>query len=421
MIKIYERLFFCGKEKIEIHPNTTDISYYKRIGFFRVKMFFWATTMNKVEIQVCGLTINKFGFYENGQIKLIFFRNCCLKLSLKYSCNKLYYILGKYIAWKLKSNQFNAILLNIASGEPFLYMAFLDEYIKKNNLKDVVVLFFEGRDKIVKVYNFKSLKVHHVFMNLDLCDFDVKTIRILYHRKYYIDLENNIRMDSRTHFHTELIRHIGLDEKKIKYKKPVISRDAQISCLFKLQQFNKDLVEKSGKCFFCNKPIIFIIPETTSIQKLDGDFLSKIVGELKLLGYEIIFNTLNESELRLWNKELFLNHEEVLFLSDIAYAVIGVRSGLFDIISSTKSKKFIVYYGMPHRGQGLDPLTCDEVKRAFSLMKLPFVNKQNIFEYDGEKNTKKEICEHIISVIKKNHKKIAPQKVFDEEICLKRN
>lgn len=61
-------------------------------------------------------------------------------------------------------------------------------------------------------------------------------------------------------------------------------------------------------------------------------------------------------------------------------AVIGLRSGLTEMLAAVGIPSFIVYTGLTQRGM-LEAMSAEQVLRGFTLTELPGLEKNKIHEY----------------------------------------
>ena len=147
----------------------------------------------------------------------------------------------------------------------------------------------------------------------------------------------------------------------------------------------------SEKCrkFLQNKNIdinnfIFISPDALSISALSNDFWNKLEIQLRNLGYYIYQNS----------KELSIS--ESVYLASCAKSVIALRSGFTEGISSVVEKMFVIYRNLK------DPyIPADQVIAAYTLKKYPYVNSENIYEYNAEELSEDLIINSIIENLTK--------------------
>lgn len=97
---------------------------------------------------------------------------------------------------------------------------------------------------------------------------------------------------------------------------------------------------------------VILFPYAKTATKIDDRFWIQLSERLKELGYTVCTNSGGEGEPAIkGTKELFFDIRFALETVEAAGTVIGLRSGLCDVISSAKAKKIIIY---PDRFYGPD-------------------------------------------------------------------
>ena len=90
--------------------------------------------------------------------------------------------------------------------------------------------------------------------------------------------------------------------------------------------------------------------------------------------------------------------QELVVIASHAEFVIGIRSGILDVIASN-AKSIIALYTPFRKRSGFNELSAEKVLAAFSLSKISFENKPDIREFIISDNTSiLEITNHIPSV-----------------------
>ena len=87
---------------------------------------------------------------------------------------------------------------------------------------------------------------------------------------------------------------------------------------------------------------------------------------------------------------MFLTYEESIELAKYAKGIIGMRSGFIECLSQNNTPMFVLYTDFPKR-QGFKRLASGKVLNGYYIKKLPYVNKDNLYEYDVNKYKKQEL------------------------------
>ena len=138
----------------------------------------------------------------------------------------------------------------------------------------------------------------------------------------------------------------------------------------KLNQENAD--EYFEKYDLKRGKTVLIAPYSTTLGNVPEDVSIRIVKELQIRGYSVCTNIAGDEKPIEGTTGLFLPYNIVLDFVNKAGGVIGIRSGLFDIISSSDAK-MVVYYRKTHQS-------------LFSLVHMG-LKTDNIIEMNPEDDT----------------------------------
>lgn len=268
------------------------------------------------------------------------------------------------------------------SGEFFLLMHHLDEWLKKNKSSNFILIFSaKYHVNICKMF-FPNVSCAYIKnINIPLVSKEIKAVKNIYKNKniyvptcerYFVDVENKIR-DNNAHYYELLKLHLGLSEDTRHYS---ITTEAKEKACRIVQHF-------LGNNF------VFISPETLSNEPMEKDFWADMCNKIKSKGYNLYCNAMNFYNLIPNCEVMFLTYEESIELSKYAKCIIGMRSGFIECLSQNNIPMLVLYTDFPKR-QGFKRLASDKVLNGYSLKKLPYVNKDKIYEYDVNKYKKQE-------------------------------
>ncbi len=131
-------------------------------------------------------------------------------------------------------------------------------------------------------------------------------------------------------------------------------------------------------------------------------------------GYDMFYNTIPLNLKNTYYKSCYLTHPEAKYVASQADIIIGVRSGLMDIIADSPSDIFCIYFPFYKRAKYLVDLNAEKVIQGFSLKQLPFVNSDNVYEYNTEQMSEDEIMKNIINKISVIQKEKAIKRAINE-------
>lgn len=140
-----------------------------------------------------------------------------------------------------------------------------------------------------------------------------------------------------------------------------------------LQTPNEEIVKKykldSGKT-------IIISPYATTMQGISIEVWEDIAKRLQCEGYDVYTNVVQEEPIK-GTKPIFIPYESIIWCLNRCKAFIGIRSGLCDIVSTTKCKMLVFYKGRLRNKTDLYTL--------YSLKKMG-IRQSNILEINFNEN-----------------------------------
>lgn len=315
--------------------------------------------------------------------KFYLFGVCVFKKSTKY---KLYDIILDKI-----DDRYTDIYVNYnCSGETYLCCMLFD-YINKT--KKDKVLFIATRKYQADIFRMICPEIKCIFIGdiFDLRSNDIKfketykgkTFYNILPYKHFIELENDIRKLNNVHYYERILVTLGLKNKELSPRVPVISETAEKNVLYKADKIGLNL----------NK-FIFLCPESQSNLPVKKEIWKELIDCFNAQGYDVFSNVIRLSDDYGVAKSCFLTFEEAYCLASMSKGIIGLRSGLIENLTTINVPIICFYTDFYERG-ALNSIPVDKVLNSFSLKKLPNVYINNIHEYNLEDYSK----ENILSVI----------------------
>ena len=127
---------------------------------------------------------------------------------------------------------------------------------------------------------------------------------------------------------------------------------------------------------------IIIAPEGYTHSELPKEFWQKLIYALKEKGFDIYINVTNKKNIIKGCKHADLNYSEVFCLAKEAKAVISLKSGFSEFMLACKIPNIAIYTKFRKITKNACPT--EKVMAGFSMLKLPFVNKNLIKEINYE-------------------------------------
>ncbi len=183
-------------------------------------------------------------------------------------------VLIDYIQENLKTDTFDAICIFSHSGETFLSMYHMKEYIEKNQIKNpVFITNIEYNTNITKMFfpEIPSLSVPYIFygiytQNLSTVKTGKYSLRFNVPPQHFINLENSLKTGEKKYFYDELRKTMNVSSE--------ISSSPEIS-----EEDKKD-AEAKMELIGLKKPFIYICPDALSSNTLSKIFWEKLPVEI---------------------------------------------------------------------------------------------------------------------------------------------
>jgi len=229
-------------------------------------------------------------------------------------------------------------------GDAYAGMSCMEEYMERCGITEyALVLVNRACAKIASLFGFEdhicpvTAEEMEVFVQYAVfSNMADGRILILNHRHPYTcrigEIGNYKNINFMDHFRYSIF---GLPEGSLP-KVPDAARDSKESRQYVEQLFNENGLVK-GKT-------VILFPYAKTAAKLDDIFWIKLAEKLKEQGYVVCTNSSGENEPAIeGTKPLFFDIRYALETAGEAGCVIGLRSGLCDVISTAKAKKIIIY------------------------------------------------------------------------------
>ena len=225
-----------------------------------------------------------------------------------------------------------------ATGDAYIQMMYLDEYIKQKKVgKYIIIGDVKGIEGLKRVFCFP----HYIKYATSCADCIEKAnlffdgaglnIRMFFNWSYGMNVFNRcrIRMTEKFNF-LDTYKYFALElEGEINCRKPVFVENGEAA---KFRWEKQGIVE--GKT-------VIIAPDANSVTHLPIWFWNVIIKELQKRDYIVFVNCNYRNGYR--TGDIFFSYEESVPLLNYAGYFLGIRSGLCDIVSTSKCKKVILY------------------------------------------------------------------------------
>ncbi len=241
---------------------------------------------------------------------------------------------------KIDKNEY-AFLCNVHPGDTYLFCALMEEFVKEYKSKVTIVVnenqaaiptFFPSISRVVTLKKLPDFRFNSIFCKYE--HIRIGRLNIGY-RPNNDDLMSklvnyfNIDVDD-VDFVEPYIFYLGLKSRKISI--PTIKSEWRKAAISRFERFN--LPEHRT---------VILAPYAKSVKPIDFNWWIKIRDILLKSGFQPVTNVgLNEKPIE-GTQGITIPFEEIIPFSELAGWVIGIRSGLMDILSSSKCKLTVLY------------------------------------------------------------------------------
>jgi len=237
-------------------------------------------------------------------------------------------------------------------GDAYVGLSCMQEYMDKNNIKNYALVMIDSVcKKIAYLFGFEN----HVFSVtgdgmqnfLQYAVFSGMAdgkILVLNHRRPYTCKIGEIGNYKNINFMDHFISGIYRLPENSRPQIPKAHRNDARSKEYVEELFTKNSLQK-GKT-------VILFPYAKTAPKLNESFWICLAGQLAKRGYTVCTNSGGKGETAVpGTKELFFDIRYALETVEAAGTMIGLRSGLCDVVSTARAKKIILY---PDRFYGPD-------------------------------------------------------------------
>lgn len=261
-------------------------------------------------------------------------------------------------------------LIGSPSGEVFLFSCLWKQFRQKHQIRNDCVFVVDSNWKLRLVkYLFRSDRCVNIQSKLfvldSLCYRHGSTVMFnVFPTTHYLRQdEKNLREGY--HYFDAICATLGLHKNKVDVPA------AKYSVRGKIKQFCRRA--------FPGKKIVLVCPDANTCAAIDKRQWLDLCTRLQERGLSVFVNS-SDDTFQSYTRKCFFTHEELLELARHSAAVIGLRSGLTEMLAAVGIPSFIIYTGLPPRGM-LEAMSPGQVLRGFTLTELPGLEKNKIHEY----------------------------------------
>lgn len=302
--------------------------------------------------------------YGDGKIK-VFFRDAHI-----FNLNLCERWVKKYKEQLQGGN--NIYILNSNIGECYVVLKYFSGAIVRNHSDAIFIFTRKMHLEIAQMFNFKY---KYAFIDNRMVDyfpgkFNVGHVNftVLFNHEYYTSFEKSLRIGGVDYF-SNMENFLNIKSEVEGAIKITISDDIKRSVRKKIERLNLIAGE-----------FVFICPEANTCEDMSNEELNLIVNRCRQKGLDCFVNiNSRESYYSIEGiKSTSLTLQECFEMARVSYCIVGVKSGLMEMLSETGVRCIVIAKKFKNRPEN-DPISAKQGLSAFSATHLPI--KFKVEEY----------------------------------------
>lgn len=291
----------------------------------------------------------------------------------------------EYILKDIDSEYDDIYFLRTGSGECYLLMYFVQLWCKKNGSKKPIFICNKRYHK--EMFNLWNSNINAVFVPMKVPIFDslfskIKTkyrghnVYTFLPKSIFIELNNTIRKNN-SHNLEFILNKLKINKNELKSLSEI-----------------KASQEKIQELGVNPEKFVLISPEAFSCCNLDKEFFLDLFKSLNLKGYDIVLNSNEDWGNNSFVKKFYGTFTDLYNIGSFAKAIITIRSGLSEFLSSCNCHQFVIITDLPSYN-----LSSTDIETSYDMRLLPFINKEKIHQYNINKWNLNDIKEDLLKKI----------------------
>lgn len=293
----------------------------------------------------------------------------------------------EYIWWKSKNCSDIYVLLT-TSGEIYLLSLFLRQIKNSQN-----IFFVTTRKYHIEILKMILGDVNYLYLPEAFELYFEDTYKTNYKGKIYnkyltksfISILYDNWFDQKDKHYISLIKRYIDFKDGLSKEKPELcfSQDVEISLKNKINEIGLNV----------NK-FVYFIPEAKTCKPIDIQFWKDLYEKFSELGYDVYVNSIGQNKEFSFGKYANLSITEANFLARTSKGVVALRSGMCEPFTLIDVPMAVLYTDVI-----LDnniKIDANTIFQTYTLKKYPYIIKNNLFEYNTNLYSKKELIKCII-------------------------
>lgn len=277
---------------------------------------------------------------------------------------------------KLLANHDDVYVLHANIGESVIFLRLAHAYFEKMGTKKPLIIGLQEYHRdLVKMFlpdvDVEIIKRVKISLYSDGFDFDDHKLRLIFPKSHYDKVEDDLRNPDAPvkHFVDQILLKLGLSESDFSDDLQInIPEEVRLSLLKKVKSIDLKLDN-----------FVFFAPEANTCEAYDSGFWYDLKREYESRGMDVYCNMRKHNPEYSNFKHVDLTLQEAYLLASYSQKIIGLRSGLLDLLVLTGRPMSVIYTRARIR-EGFDKLTRDEIIDGFRFRNFENVEEMEIGE-----------------------------------------
>lgn len=286
-------------------------------------------------------------------------------------------------------------ILRANSGEIYLTLTYvIRNFIRKNKSKNPLLL-------ATQKYHIDMIKmicpdIPYIYIGKldlrfseDIFKIDNFRFFLLFSHPHFKQVEMDIKTHplGESHYFKSILNRLKISEQDLEMNRANVLPEAE-----------KSMLEKINKTGLNLSNFVFLTPEAQSCKLYDDDFWCELINRFQKKGYDVFVNLVDD-DIKLKSatnyKVCDLTFAEAFALAKKAKKIVSLRSGFTEFLLQTGVPIDVLYTKFRHRDY-LNDMDVYQVMSGFGLIRLPYIDKAKIKEFNMFETSPKQCLEEIL-------------------------
>ncbi|MCR4717167.1 MAG: hypothetical protein K5656_08295 [Lachnospiraceae bacterium] len=279
--------------------------------------------------------LETFGYKEGKEILILWHGNRYYSIddeTFNYHASKVRYGEEVYNEFRKDApSDFIFICPYAGTGDMYLVGMYLEEYMKTHEITGYSVIVPNNNCKrILGLFDLKAISMEYA---------KIECLMMFCRMRGFDSTHSKVLNDGFNQIMVKRLRGYKNIDFNTMFRQGVFEIKGDYNYIFKQENADDIFTDNSLR----KGRTVLLSPYANTITKISDDFWIKLAKELKALDYDVVTNVSGDEESIEGTMGLFVPYKQIIsFLDDAGYFV-GVRSGLCDIICSSRAKMAVLY------------------------------------------------------------------------------